>query len=274
MYWLWTVDESADVWMPIRNNSPVDYCALSARARLLVTACADRFVYVWEVPGGALVERYGTRRLFSHLIPPSPRRETAGGDHLDEYFPGEPVYSVDVLGMSPDGSHAIFSARGSDSSGVGRGTPREQVSSRVDSVDVVCLLVLNLETREVQSLSTNEIEPVSAFAMDSEVRRLLWAKADHAIEVWALREASRVTTLRGHTGKVNALAFSNDGRHAISCARDRTLRVWDLLTGEQLAVYTADSALRSLAISSQAVIAVGDVAGRVHFLRFEEGRPR
>ena len=69
-YWLWTVHEGEDVWMPIRHAAPVIYSALSARARLLMTACGDRFVYVWDVPSGALVEQYGTRRLFDHLIPP------------------------------------------------------------------------------------------------------------------------------------------------------------------------------------------------------------
>lgn len=49
---------------------------------------------------------------------------------------------------------------------------------------------------------------------------------------------------------------------------DRNLLVWDLESGERIAAFTADAALRSLAVSPAGnVVAAGDVSGRVHFLR-------
>jgi WD40 repeat protein len=134
-----------------------------------------------------------------------------------------------------------------------------------------CLLVLNIHTGEVRSLTTSQVEPISAFALSAKATQLLWAKADHAVELWDLREAKHLTTLRGHTGKVNAVALSDDGRRAFTSSRDRTLRVWDLANGRALACYTADAALRALSLSPvEPLIAVGDVAGRVHLLRFED----
>jgi WD40 repeat protein len=80
--------------------------------------------------------------------------------------------------------------------------------------------------------------------------------------------------MRGHTDKVNAVRLSGDGRWAISCARDRTVRVWSVDTGEQIAGFTADAALRGLAVApADDVIAAGDVAGRVHLLRLELPSP-
>jgi WD40 repeat protein len=40
------------------------------------------------------------------------------------------------------------------------------------------------------------------------------------------------TTLQGHTGWVNAVAVTPDGRHVVSGSSDNTLCVWDLATGE------------------------------------------
>jgi WD40 repeat protein len=274
-YWLWTIDDDSTVWIPVRHTAPVSYCALSARARYLVTSCGDRFVYVWDVPSGALVERYGTRRLFDHLITPVARRRMlpATDENLDRYLSGEAVYDVGLVRVNSSGSHAVLSATVRDTSTAKHSV--EHVPREVN--EGACLLVLDLATRQVQSLTTGQAEPVSAFAVDDGAKRLLWAKADDTIELWDLERAVSLATLRGHSEKVNAVAFSHDdGQYVMSCSRDRTARAWDAATGQQLAAYTADSALRSIALSPRdEVVAVGDVAGRVHLLRFErrERRP-
>jgi WD40 repeat protein len=41
-----------------------------------------------------------------------------------------------------------------------------------------------------------------------------------------------ILMLDGHSGPVNCVAFSPDGKHIVSCASDRTIRVWDAVTGE------------------------------------------
>ena len=38
--------------------------------------------------------------------------------------------------------------------------------------------------------------------------------------------------LRGHTDRVNSVAFSHDGKHIVSGSSDQTIRVWDVNTGE------------------------------------------
>jgi WD40 repeat protein len=270
-YWLWTIEDDSTVWIPVRHTAPVSYCALSARARYLVTACGDRFVYVWDVPSGALVERYGTRRLFDHLITPVPRRRLLpeSDENLDRYLSGEAVYDVGLVRVNATGSHAVLSATVRLA-----GTARQRAEPVPSEVhEGACLLVLDLATSQVQSLTTGQSEPVSAFALDDDARRMLWAKTDNTIELWDLERAARLGILRGHSGTVNGVAFSQDGQCVMSCSRDRTVRAWDTSTGEPIAAYTADSALRSIALSPRdEVVAVGDVAGRVHLLRLEGPR--
>jgi len=63
-----------------------------------------------------------------------------------------------------------------------------------------------------------------------------------------------------------------DGRRAISGFADRTLRVWDLETGQEQATVVLDVALRSVAIAPDGVtILVGDAAGNVYCLEYVEG---
>ena len=269
-YWLWTVASGDGAWIPVRHLAPVDYCALTASARYLMTSCTDQFVYIWDVPSGALVDKYGTRRLFDHLIVPAARRDDLPDtdEHRDTYLAGEARYDVVIIRMSPDGTHAALSATVRE-----RGAGRNALRAGPPPAGV-CLLVLNLRTGEFQSVSAPQVEAVTAFSIDTAKARLLWAKADHVIELWNLRPEARLATMRGHTQKVNAVEFSRDGRRAISCGRDRSARVWNVETGEQLAAYTADAALRSMALAPDDTIAVGDVAGRIHILRLDGMSPQ
>ena len=47
-----------------------------------------------------------------------------------------------------------------------------------------------------------------------------------------------IRTLTGHADRVNSVALTPDGRRAVSGSRDKTLKVWDLETGEELRTLT------------------------------------
>ena len=57
----------------------------------------------------------------------------------------------------------------------------------------------------------------------------------------------------------------------VSGSEDKTLRVWDLESGKELATFTGESEMHSCAVApdGQTIIA-GDRSGRVHFLRLVE----
>jgi WD40 repeat protein len=270
--WLWTIDTGEGVWVPVRHTAPVDCYALSAATRYLVTSCSDRFVYLWDVPSGALVDRYGTRRLFDHLIEPAPRRRAVSDDEdwRDKYLPGEALYHVVLVRMSPEGTFAVLSAMRQEP-GTLREAPRAPEPPGKESHGTACLLVTNVRTREVWSVEASQSEPVSAFAVDDRGSQLLFARVDHALELWSLEDEQCVRVLRGHSDKVNSVVVYRGCTRAVSCGRDRTVRVWDLEAGGQIAAFTADAAIRSLAVTpDQTLIVAGDVSGRSHLLRLIE----
>jgi len=267
-HWLWTVETGERTWIPVSHLAPIIDYALSETARYLVTCGRDAMVHLWDVPSGAIVARYATRRLFEHLITPAAKRATAPHDErlLDVYLPGEEIYDIAMVRIDRAGQRAVLSALRRDVASVG--TDRRQTGDG----DAACLLVMDIAAQGVRSVTVPQAEVISAFDCDAIAGRLLWAGSDHALTLWDLDRDERIVHCRGHTGKVNAVAVIDTGRYAVSCSSDRTLRMWNLANGEPETALTADAGLRSLAVAADSrTFAVGDVSGRVHFVRPERG---
>jgi WD40 repeat protein len=54
------------------------------------------------------------------------------------------------------------------------------------------------------------------------------------VKVWEAESGRLLRSLEGHTGWVNAVAVSPDGRFIVSGSDDRTVKVWELESGRLL----------------------------------------
>ena len=61
-----------------------------------------------------------------------------------------------------------------------------------------------------------------------------------------------------------------DGRQAVSASGDRTLKVWDLASGELLVALTCDQSMTCIAAASDRVFVAGDSGGTVHVMELHE----
>jgi WD40 repeat protein len=79
-------------------------------------------------------------------------------------------------------------------------------------------------------------------------------------------KAEPALVLRGHVRHLTGVAWSPDGRRLVSCAEDRTVRLWDAATGQEalLLRVKAELPLRVAWGGDGAAIAVGDRAGGFH----------
>ena len=67
------------------------------------------------------------------------------------------------------------------------------------------------------------------------------------------------------------MAVTPDGRHAVSSSLDRTLRLWGLESGKEIATFTGESEVVGCALTPDGrTIVAGESSGRVHFLRLVE----
>src|SRR5262249_36691593 len=87
---------------------------------------------------------------------------------------------------------------------------------------------------------------VSAVAFSPDGRRALSANkhqfkdgldihaADYQLRLWDLETGKELRRFVGHAHPVLGVAFSPDGRQALSCGVDATIRSWDVETGKEL----------------------------------------
>ncbi len=123
------------------------------------------------------------------------------------------------------------------------------------------VVLWNVETRQrekqlrVKSSSVSAGEMIvsagaTALAFRPDGRVLACAGLNRLIRLWDVVEDRHVAELVGHTETVTALAFSRDGRWLASGSEDQTLWLWNGITGEPLAAWKLDNAVRALAFSA------------------------
>ncbi|MFM6248265.1 MAG: WD40 repeat domain-containing protein [Dolichospermum sp.] len=76
-------------------------------------------------------------------------------------------------------------------------------------------------------------------------------------------------TLSGHNDWVYTIAVTPDGKTVISGSDDKTIKTWDLTTGNKVATFTGESPILAVASDGLTIVA-GEASGTLHFLRLQE----
>ncbi len=84
------------------------------------------------------------------------------------------------------------------------------------------------------------------------------------ITVWEVNMRYPKFVLKGHFGELKCAAFSPDGTRLASAGHDRTLRIWDLRTGQELLTFRPFEEITSLAFGRDGMLlAAGTMEGDV-----------
>ncbi|MCB9883462.1 MAG: protein kinase [Planctomycetes bacterium] len=218
-------------------------------------AVAEAFV----VEGGSVVARSGRERQWSRdfdveACMHAESIEIQHGTKAARMAPprGSGLFSHDNGGLelSRDGSRIAFSTRGENVSQVWISQPFAEATPicvvhgwtpafdwRPDGEVLAVstgLSVRGIRATDASTLFELPIRRPTVLAWDAEGHRL--AIADHRmrIHLWTPQNETDVLELRGHTMLIRGLDWHPDGSRIASVGNDRSVRIWDTLSGLQM----------------------------------------
>ena len=65
-----------------------------------------------------------------------------------------------------------------------------------------------------------------------------WGSWDNTLKLWDINTGIEIRTFEGHRNEVNSVAFSPDGKYALSGSYDKTLILWDIRTGNEIRIFS------------------------------------
>jgi WD40 repeat protein len=270
---LWDISSGKVIRTFARNQNNVSSVAFSPDGKFSLSGNWDKTMKLWNLVNCTIKTFEGNSIGTSlvHFFPDGKRAVSGGGNErfaLWDLVTGKEIESYDGLNMamadtsldiSPNGKQFLIPYRNGFnlyefSKDKLIGVKGFSVSGKV--VDVAfspdgkyAVSVDNvLEDNNVYSYHMVRLWDMNKFTLLKEIKFsdyvlsvaispddkfvLIGNKRD--VSIWGIAEGRVVMNMEGHTGNVNSVAYSSDGKKALSGSDDGTLKLWDIKTGKEI----------------------------------------
>jgi WD40 repeat protein len=302
--WVWDLASGRELRTIAGHAGAVNAVAVTPDWQRAVSASADHTLKVWDLATGCelRVLTGHSAEVTAVVVMPDGQRALSGSEDrtlkLWDLATGRELRTltghaggVTAVAVTPDGHQAVSASADHTLKvwDLATGCELRTIEAHWDGVVAVAVMpdgqravsasgfrlkVWDVASgRELPTISGNW-EEVTAMAVMPDGERMVSASG-FRLKVWDVASCNALCTLEGHSRVVSGVAVTPDGRRALSASSDRTLKLWDLRTGEALATFTCDSRASCCAYSDALkLIVAGDAGGHVHFLRLEEPTPK
>jgi WD40 repeat protein len=252
---VWNLETGEVLHCLTGHSQYISAVAITSDGKLVVSASADSTLIVWDLVCGKALAT-----LMDHSEPvnavamtPNGRRAVSGA--FDDTLKVWDLASVKAVRET---ARVVKSHRRSINAVAVTPDGQRAVSASRDKT----LKVWDLESRLLLRTLSGHRLWVMAVTVTPDGQRVVSGSLDRTLKVWDIsttRDASlesgkpadeATQTLAGHTEGIFAVAVTPDGQRAVSASQDKTLKVWDLESGEALHTLTGHSAIvRAVAVT-------------------------
>lgn len=229
---LWNVAKGEEIRTIAGRVSEVQSVGFSPDKRFVLSAGSDNTIRVWGASSGALIRTFAdqaARQTFGFLAD----NRTVLSIGVDGSLNRLDVTTGDIVGTSRDGTGGKFRYVSSD----GRWAMSWQDGGELKLWDTSAGSI-------VRTLPGHMYRPpVVAFALDAPLLLKTHPQTDSRLTLWNIADGREVRSFDTKTEILLAVAFSPDGRLALSAGCDTTnfklcdpsaLKLWDVATGTLL----------------------------------------
>jgi WD40 repeat protein len=249
---LWSVPTGLELRTYQGSRGEIDSIAYSPDGQQLASASTDQMIRIWDATQSQ--ETYLLREMSDNIFgvafsPQGRYLATASGSLFNPFKPGEVKVwdlasrrelrtlrghkgGLGCVAWSPDGSQlATGSADGLVKVwDVAKG---HELASLRGHHGIILKVAYSRDGRWLVCVSGNLFTP----------------SQPGEIKVWDAHTHQEKYTLHGHQGIIGSVAFHPDGRYFATCSVDKTVKIWDTLSGEEVQTLRIDTAAVRLAYS-------------------------
>ncbi|GBE90934.1 NACHT domain-containing protein [Nostoc cycadae] len=284
---LWEALSGKELLMCEGHTEWIDVLAFSEQGNIFASGTRDRTIKLWDIGTGRCLNTLQDHTSSIRSIAFSPKSQTLASAGLDitiklwdidtgrclNTLQGH-TKSINIIAFSPDGK--LLASGGHD------------CTVKLWNIDTgECLITLQEHTDQISSIAfSTDGKILASCSIDKTVKlwdicsgeclntvqshtgRILSVAfspkgqifADYSegyLRLWNISNNEQVQIFQVNTEWVLSIAISSDGHMLASCSSDRTVKIWDVRTGECLNILQGHTnAIGSLSFSPQAKILV------------------
>jgi len=224
--------------LPIGHTIYPNYACFSNDGKFVATTSLDYTCHIWEVCSGKLIQSlYGHKGGIDFVVfnADNKRILTASRDNtavLWDMETGSKIYELKDHNWWV--SCADFSSD----------------NKFVLTVSEDQIYIWDLKTGEKRKSIRSEFDWFDNAIFSSDNKKIVSA-SKNKLQVWDIKTGKELkkVDLVGHSSFITNIIFSNDGKTAVSCSNDKTVRTWDVNTGIPQLTFLGNSENKLVALS-------------------------